>query len=183
MTKWLQRQEAVAWFSNYQAWRCRTAAASPLDSAESPLSNDSEHHLPHQYIEPHTAPVPSACQSRYRLSRRPQFPRKTIQYLEQHHGAVRFLDALKMFVNTLPRGRQYCEPNVNDRFDIFTNMVLITPLREHMATNAVNSRIRSHPQCSNGVRKPPTLARHDTVLVDVDTELRQQRGGLHGMLI
>lgn len=177
MTRWLQRQEAVAWFNGYQVWRHRTG----LLDAESAHSSDSEHHLPHQYLGPHAAPVPHLS-SRYRIARRPQFPGKTIHYLEQHHGALCFLEALRAFGDTLPRGCQYFEPNINDRFDIFSNVVLVTKPMEHMGTN-VNSRIRSHPHRSNGVRKPPTLARYDTVLVDVDTELRQQRGGLHGMLI
>ena len=51
------------------------------------------------------------------------------------------------------------------------------PQLEHAAHR--DSRIRSHPQRSNGVRKPPTPARFDTVLVEVDPELRR-RGGLHG---
>ncbi|KAF8545975.1 hypothetical protein OG21DRAFT_1479733 [Imleria badia] len=152
MTKWLQRQEAVAWFSSYQAWR--QSRTGPLD-AESSLS----------------------------ISRRPQSPRKTVQYLEQHHRAVCFLEALRAFVNTLPCGRQFFEPNANDRFDIFTNVVLITSPMEHMAATNANSRIRSHPQRSNGVRKPPTLARHDTILVDIDTKLQQQRGGLHSLRV
>lgn len=175
MTRWLQRQEAVAWFSGYQAWRHRTDLSNEVEPS---LSGDSDHHpSPDQDLqEPHAAQV----HSRYQISRRPPFPKKTVQYLEQHHGAVCFLEALRAFVDTLPRGRQHFAPSINDRFDIFSNVVLITPPVEHAAD--VTSRIRSHPERPNGVRKPPTLARYDTVLVDVDTELRQQQGGLHGTL-
>jgi len=118
--------------------------------------------------------------SHYQISRQPPFPKKTIQHLEWHHGAVYFLEALRAFINTLPCGCQYLEPNINDHFDVFSNVVLIIPPIEHAAD--VISRIHSHPECSNGVCKPPTLARFDTVLVDVNTELQQQQGRLYGML-
>ncbi|KAI9459627.1 hypothetical protein HD554DRAFT_2206981 [Boletus coccyginus] len=124
MTRWLQRQEAVIWFSSYQTWRRRTGL---LDSEHS-LSSDSEGHRPDQYRhEPHVAQP-----SRYQISRQPRFPKKTIQYLAQYHGAQ----------------------------------------LEHVAD--VNSRIRSHPERFNGVCKPPTLARFDTILMD-------RRGGLYGL--
>jgi len=82
---------------------------------------------------------------------------------------VCFLEALRAFINTLPRGHQYLEPNINDHFDVFSNVVLIIPPIEHVED--VISRIHSHPERSNGVCKLPILARFDTILVDVNTEL------------
>lgn len=113
----------------------------------------------------------------YWISQQPKFAKKSIQYLEQHHGAVCFLEALKVFANTLPYQPQFFEPNANDCFDVFSNLVLIMPPMGHAMNK--NSRIRVHLQHSNGVRKLPMLARHDTVLVNVDTKLQQQ-GGLQG---
>ena len=106
------------------------------------------------------------------------FPKKTLGYLEHQHGAVKFLDAVRTFVNNLPRGHQFFEPNANDRFDIFSNVVISQPRYEHMS-NKHTARIRSHPQRSNGVRKPPTPARFDTVLVR-DHGQEHELGGLHG---
>ena len=172
MTRWLQRQEAVIWFSNYLAWHHRTR----LVDTESPLSSDSEHERPVRGVEHRSV----TGLQRYQISQQPKFPKRTIQYLEQHHGAACFLDALKAFVNTLPHRHRFFEPNANDRFDIFSNLVLFMPPMEHATSK--HSRIRSHPQRYNGIRKPPTLARYDTVLVEVDTALRR-RGGLHGKVI
>ena len=58
----------------------------------------------------------------------------------------------------------------------FSNLVLFMPQLERAAHG--DSRIRSHLQHSNGVHKPTTPARFDTVLVEVDPEL-QRRSGLH----
>ncbi|KAF8131961.1 hypothetical protein EV363DRAFT_1398349 [Boletus edulis] len=156
MTRWLQRQEAVIWFSGFLNWRHRLGLSNSEGSDSPGL-------------------IPS-----YQISQKPQFPKKTVHYLDQHHGALCFLDALKTFVSTLPRGPQYFEPNIHDRFDLFSNLVLRMPRFEHAAHR--DSRIRSHPERSNGVCKPPTPARFDTVLVEVDPEQRQ-RGGLHGLRV
>lgn len=164
MAKWLQRQEAVIWFCGFLNWRHRMG----FTDSEGSLSSDSE-------AQPRSSnPRPVAP---YRISQQPHFPKKTIQYLEQYHGALGFLDALKAFIASLPRGHQYFEPTMHDHFDIFSNLVLSMPLLEHAAHK--DARIRSHPQRSNGVCKPPTPARFDTVLVEVDPELRRH-GGLHG---
>ncbi|KAN0097982.1 hypothetical protein V8E55_002428 [Tylopilus felleus] len=141
MTRWLQWQEVAIWFN-----------------PESHLQ-DLQH-----------CPVTALCISQsYRIFQQPQFPKKTIQYLEQHHGVVCFTDTLKAFVNTLPRRHGFFQPNANDRFDVFSNLVLFMPPIEHAMSK--NERIQSHPQCYNAVRKPPTQARYDTVLVEVDSEL------------
>ncbi|KAF8439425.1 hypothetical protein L210DRAFT_858080 [Boletus edulis BED1] len=153
MTRWLQRQEAVIWFSGFLNWQ-HCLGLSNSEGSDSP------------------GLVPS-----YQISQKPQFLKKTVHYLDQHHGALCFLDALKTFVSTLPRGPQYFEPNIHDHFDLFSNLVLHMPRFEHAAHRDL--RIRSHPECSNRVHKPPTPARFDTVLVEVDPE-QQQRRGLHG---
>jgi hypothetical protein len=163
MTRWLQQQEAVIWFSCYLVW-CRETGCADMESS---LSSDSEHDT-RQDLERRPVIAPSSSQC-YWISQQPQFPKKTIPYLEQQHGAVGFLDTLKAFVNTLPRRHHFFEPNANDRIDVFSNLVIFMDPMEHAASE--NSRIRSHPQHSNGIRKPPTLARYDTVLVEVDAEL------------
>ncbi|KAG8220610.1 hypothetical protein J3R82DRAFT_2863 [Butyriboletus roseoflavus] len=125
--------------------------------------------------------MPGRHHRSHRISHQPQFPKKTVQYLEQHHSAICFLDALKMFIDSLPQRLQHFEPNTNDRFDIYGDLVLCGPQLEH--TMPMRSRIRAHPQHSNGTCKRPILAWFDTVLVDVDTKLQQQQGGLHGLRV
>ena len=169
------------WFKVYLTWHNghlrRDLSSSDLDSE----SNIPDHPAVTQPVR--SAPTLTRIFStgqHYHISQHPQFPSKTIQYLERHHGAISFLDTLQAFLNTLPYGRQYFTPNMNDRFDVFSNLTILVPCSEHMP-NKNSARIQSHPQRSNGPCKPPTPARFDTVLVLIDGELRQ-RGGFHGKL-
>ena len=104
-----------------------------------------------------------------------------MRYLAQHHGAVRFIEALKAFVSTLPHGHQYFEPNVNDWFDCFSNVIIPLQPEEHMLNN-VQARIRCHLQHSNGQCKPLMPARFDTILVGTDDEA-QEEGGFYGFFL
>ena len=187
MTKWLQRQEAVISFKAFLDWRNGSPIADSTASASESMSeteNDNTGSCPvSQPVYKRGAPTLSRIFStgrRYHISQRPQFPNRTIQYLERHHGAACFSDALQTFLNTLPRARQFFAPNANDRFDIFSNLTILLSSAEH-APHKTSTRIQSHPQHSNGPRKLPTPARFDTVLVLVDDELRRH-GGFHGKL-
>ena len=181
MTKWLQRQEAVEWFKAFLDWRNGYQETDSTSSA-----SDSEHENADlcpvtRPVRMHGAPTLASIFStgrRYHISRCPQFPNKTIQYLQTHHGATCFLDTLRTFLDTLPHAQRYFAPNVNDWFDVFSNLALLLPPTEH-APQKNSTRLRSHPQRLNGPRKPPTPARFDCVLVLVDDELRQH-GGFHG---
>ncbi|KAF8122220.1 hypothetical protein EV363DRAFT_1183475 [Boletus edulis] len=177
MTRWLQRQEAVIWFGAYLCWRHKTELTHLEPSGSESDESIAGNAVPHCRRLGADSDHPSNV---YRVSQQPQFPKKPLQQLEQHHGAVCFLEALKVFINTLPHGCQRFEPNVHDRFDVYSNLVLFLPPMEHAANK--HARIRSHPQRYNGVRKPPTLARYDTVLVEVDRDLRPL-GGLHGLRV
>ena len=103
MTKWLQRQEAVAWFNAFLAWHERGCSMSDATGA-----------LPHggydtDDTDDHAGTTVFSTGVRYHISSQPHFPKKSVQYLAQHHGAVGFVDALKVFINTLPHGHQYFE--------------------------------------------------------------------------
>ncbi|KAI5990447.1 hypothetical protein EDD15DRAFT_2170319 [Pisolithus albus] len=186
MTRWLQRQEAVIWFSSYLTWRneINHPATHPTDDCNGSSESDvppahATSPLNYTVIRP-TEILPSGLS--YRVSKRPQYSRKTVQYLQQNHGAVHFVHALQNFLGTLTNGQEYFQPNVNDRFDCFSNVVIQLPPHDHMATRNLTARIRSHPQRDNGPRKPPTSERFDTVLALFDEEL-QQRGGFHGLRV
>ncbi|KAI6095123.1 hypothetical protein EDD17DRAFT_1772574 [Pisolithus thermaeus] len=157
MTRWLQHQEAIIWFSSYLTWH---------------LGN----------IQPE--PQPADDCDRSDKSDRPQFLRRTVQYLQQKHGAVHFVHALQDFLcSTQTNGCQSFQPNINDCFSCFSNIVIQLPPHEHcMANQNLSARIRSHPQRDNRPRKPPTPARFDTVLTLFDKELLQC-GGFHGLCI
>lgn len=163
MMRWLTRQEAVCWFKTYLAWY------------------KNSNHLAVSDSEAVTTSMPSRTTvmlQDYRLGLHPHFPKKTAQYLVQHHGAIKFLDALKAFVSTLPSGRQF-EANVHNRFDCFSNVVIPLPCKEHVL-DSNSTRVHCHPERPNGPHKPPTPARFDTMLVTEDAEERCL-GGLHGM--
>ncbi|KAI5990101.1 hypothetical protein EDD15DRAFT_2170625 [Pisolithus albus] len=173
MTRWLQRQEAVIWFSSFLAWRNGNKHPVPHPADDCSGSDESD------------APPPLPSGSSYRVSKRPQFLRRTVQYLQENHGAVDFLHALQDFLSTSTLGHQYFQPNLNDRFDCFSNVVIRLPPHDYMANTTsrdYTARIYSHPQRDNGPRTPATPVRFDTALTLFDEE-SQQRGGFHGLRV
>ncbi|KAI6096074.1 hypothetical protein EDD16DRAFT_1698395 [Pisolithus croceorrhizus] len=160
MTRWLQCQVAVIWFSSYLTWHngFNHPATHPTDDHNrTSKSNIPPVHatspLNHTVIRP-TKNLPS-CLS-YHISKWLQFPRKTVQYLQQKHGVDHFVHALQNFLSTLTNGQQYFQPNINDHFNCFSNI---------------------H---DNRPHKPPTLERFDTVLILFDKD-SQQHGRFQGL--
>ncbi|KAI6020400.1 hypothetical protein BKA83DRAFT_4464679 [Pisolithus microcarpus] len=164
MTRWLQRQEAIIWFSSYLTWHLGNIQPDPQPTDDCDRCDESD-----------SFPT-GFC---YRISQRPQFPRRMVQYLQQKHGAVHFIHALQDFLcSTQTDGHQSFQPNVNDHFSCFSNVVTQLLPHEHCMVNQnLSARIHSHPQHDNGPCKPPTPARFDTVLTLFDKELLQC--GLH----
>ncbi|KAI9459004.1 hypothetical protein HD554DRAFT_2207041 [Boletus coccyginus] len=123
-------------------------------------------------------PVPT--HTLYHIALKPHLPKKTVQYLEQYYGAVSFLPALKDFLGIINSEHQFCILTIHDRFDIFTNLVLLLPPNEHVPFKD-HSRICAHPLHLNGTRKPSTLARFDMVLMTnyVDLSDRETLHSLH----
>ena len=168
MTKWLNRQEAIIWFNSYLRW-CGHGDATGSLADDS--SDDSELTLEVDEALPRPA---------YHIAQHPHFPRKTAQFLVQHHGAVAFVEALQRFLTSnLPsRGAQAFQPTLHDRFDCFSNVWLPLQQLEYLSDNET-VRIRSHPEHTNGPRKPPTPAQYDTILMRVGEQGRRM-GGLQG---
>jgi len=119
MIKWLQCQEAVIWFNQYLMW-CNGIHVRTLAEL-----------------------VPTGTP--YRIALKSHLPKKTVQYLEQYHGAVSFLTALKDYLVTLNCEHRFSAPTIHDRFDVFTNLVLLLPPNEHTPSkDSDHSRIRAH---------------------------------------
>ena len=152
MTKWLQCQEAVIWFNQFVMWRNGTHTPTPAE------------------VVPTRTP--------YCIALKPHLPKKTVQYLEEYHGAVSFLAALNDFLVTLNTEHRFSELTIHDHFDVFTNLALLLPPNEHTPSKD-HSRIRAHPLHLNGTQKPPTLARFDTVLA-MDRMDSPDQQTLHG---
>ncbi|KAN0091040.1 hypothetical protein V8E55_004606 [Tylopilus felleus] len=148
MTKWLQHQEAVIWFKSFLAW-CHGNQAEDLPMDINILQ--------------------------YRTSHRPHFPKKSVQYLAQEHGANNFVEELEGFLAHTGLDHQYVQPNVNDHFDCFSNIVLPLQAIEHLPDD-ISARIHCHSQQSNGPHKPPTPARYDTVLIQLNEEAHDFQG-------
>lgn len=157
MTRWLQRQEAFIRFKSFLAWRSSLPVADAGQDANPPQPM----HL------------------RVRISRRPPLPQKPTRYLEEHHGAVRFIDALQAFLDgAAMNGGRFHRPNQYDRFDCFKTLTLELPPCAHMPSKT-HTRIHAYPRRPNGPRKPASPARFDTVLVQETLDL-QRDGGFHG---
>ncbi|KAI9573154.1 hypothetical protein HD554DRAFT_2202408 [Boletus coccyginus] len=159
MTKWLQCQEAVIWFNQYLIWHNSTTDITPLTRG----SGNDECGPCASSIHALTLAEPIPTHTLYHIALKPHLPKKTVQYLEQYHGAVSFLPALKDFLGTINGEHQFCALTIHDHFDVFTNLVLLLPPNEH-APSKDHSRICVHPLHLNGTHKPPTLARFDMVL-------------------
>ena len=166
MTKWLQHQEAIIWFKSFLAWwHGNQAKDLPMDIN----SDDSD-------VDDHAAMLASLLPVlQYRMSHRPHFPKKSMQYLAQEHGANNFVEELEGFLAHTGLDHQYVQPNVNDHFDCFSNIVLPLQAIKHLPDD-ISARIHCHSQQSNGPRKPPTPARYDTVLIQLNEEAHGFQG-------
>ncbi|KAI9457171.1 hypothetical protein HD554DRAFT_2207236 [Boletus coccyginus] len=82
--------------------------------------------------------------SLYCIVLKPYLFKKTIQYLEQYHGAVSFLSALKDFLGTINCEHQFYVLMIHDCFDVFTNLVLLLLPNQHTPSKD-HSRICAHP--------------------------------------
>ncbi|KAF8549637.1 hypothetical protein OG21DRAFT_1478799 [Imleria badia] len=165
MTRWLSRQEAVMWFKMYLTWRL---GGSPKDYSKSAseYSGDSDAGSGARPNQALTLTAP------YHIALHPHFPKRSVPYLIQNHGAS--------FLATIgPRGDHTFQPTPHDRFDCFSNLRIPLAPSEHSCDNDM-AQICSHPERANGPRKPPTAARWDTVLVQVDKEQRN-KGGFRGL--
>ncbi|KAI6101853.1 hypothetical protein F5141DRAFT_1065815 [Pisolithus sp. B1] len=169
MTRCLQHQEAVIWFSSFLTWHNGNNHPVPHPAGNCSRSDESNAPPIHvtellNYTMPRSAkPLPSGLS--YHVSKQPQFPQKMVQYLQQNHGTVNFLHALQDFLSTSTNGHQYFQPNLNDRFNCFSNVVIQLLPHDYMAnTRNFTSRIYSHLQHDNGPHTPPMSVRFDTVL-------------------
>jgi hypothetical protein len=173
MTRWLNRQEAVIWFNSYLTW-CDSDYAACGSANKNGNGSDTDN------------PTSEADQAlpllSYHVARRPHFPRRTAQFLVQHHGAVAFVEVLQRFLTNQPSpGPRGFQPTLHDSFDCYSNVQILLQSFEHLS-NDETARICSHPERANGPRKPPMPARYDTVLMQVD-EQGHGMGGLQGKSI
>ncbi|KAI6027784.1 hypothetical protein BKA83DRAFT_4462512 [Pisolithus microcarpus] len=187
MTRWLQHQEAIIWFSLYLTWHHGNIQPVPQPTDDCDRSNKSDVLPKHPatllnctMLARPTKSFPAGFS--YHILQQPQFPRRTVQYLQQKHGAVHFIHTLQdFFCSTLTDRHQSFQLNINNHFSCFSNIVIQLPPHEHCMVNRnLSARIHSHPQHDNGPHKSPTPARFDTILTLFDKEL-QQRGGFHGL--
>lgn len=89
------------------------------------------------------------------------FSKKTLGYLEHQHRAVKFLDAVRTFVNNLPQGHQFFEPNANDHFDIFRNIVISQLCYEHTLCQTSILQVFVH------IRNTPMVSTNPQHLLDL----------------
>ncbi|KAI6102035.1 hypothetical protein EDD16DRAFT_1696689 [Pisolithus croceorrhizus] len=104
--RWLQCQEAIIWFSTYLAWHIGNMQTGLQPSDDCNGSDESD--VPPQHT---TTLLDYAMATRstqtfllgpsYHISQWPQFPRRSVQYLRQNHGAEHFPAMPARFDTTL----------------------------------------------------------------------------------
>ncbi|KAH7905274.1 hypothetical protein BJ138DRAFT_1138330 [Hygrophoropsis aurantiaca] len=179
MARWLQRQEAVVWWNTYLDWRLdRELEKGNLDDTS--VNSEDEHSQAHN-LSTITSPLADNSNT-YRLAKRSPHPNTSVSRLQQQYGATGFLEALTTFLQHSHLSKRRYKPTKHDRFDVYDAAYIQIPGAPHFGATKRQLRIRASPTRTNGPRKPPTVARFDTVLVEENKESRKL-GGLNGLCV
>ncbi|KAG1867247.1 hypothetical protein DFJ58DRAFT_904528 [Suillus subalutaceus] len=124
MALWLQRQEA-------SSLKCHTTSTADSDT-------DSESETPH-------LPAAEPLQPTHVLAKVPVHPHQSVHTIITAHGATEFLPALRSFLlKNLPRNT--IVPGLQDRFDLYRQVVIVTPPDLRVSDMPKRRRIRATPE-------------------------------------
>ncbi|KAG1732914.1 uncharacterized protein EDB91DRAFT_1238697 [Suillus paluster] len=153
MALWLQRQEAVFLRSAYLDWLSQQPRSkSPVDS-----DTDSESETPN-------LPATEPLQATHVLAKAPAHPHQSVGTIITAHGATEFLPALRSFLlKNLPRNT--IVPGLQDRFDLYRQVVIVTPPDLRVSDVPQRRQIRATPETLPSGRKPGIPARFDMALI------------------
>ncbi|KAG1784140.1 hypothetical protein EV702DRAFT_1176071 [Suillus placidus] len=181
MALWLQRQEAVFLHGSYLNWLLEQSQLSLTNSThcehgyDSDL--DSEMEGPDADVVPVNAlPVLPEQQMVHILTKMPAYPQRSVQHLVTAHGATMFLPALKLFLrNHMPH--TIIVPGLQDRFDIFRQVVITAPPNPLVSKSPRQWRVRATPEAPPGHgRKPGSPAKFDMALMSNGIRSRTLEG-------
>ncbi|KAG1767064.1 Zn-finger domain-containing protein [Suillus placidus] len=175
MALWLQCQEAVFLHSSYLHWlsgRSQSATASShtdpnrRDDLESDLDAEIEESQSESRSAAPTNSSPTLPIDVVRvLAKTPAHPRQSVQHLITAHGATMFLPALKSFLHEhMPCNN--IVPGPHDHFDVYRQVVIVTPPDPRVSDSPKRWRIRATPEVQPGPgRKPGSPTRFDMALI------------------
>ncbi|KAG1830781.1 Zn-finger domain-containing protein [Suillus variegatus] len=171
MALWLQRQEAVFLRSTYLDWLSERSQSATASSHTDPncrhdLDSDSDAEIEELRSAAPTNASPSLpIDVVHVLAKTPAHPRQSVDHLITAHGATMFLPALKSFLHEhVPRNNII--PGPHDRFDVYRQVVIVTPPDPRASDSPTRLRIRATPEVQPGPgRKPGTPARFDMALI------------------
>jgi len=164
MTKWIQRQEAVALRNSYLTW---------FDQIPPPPPETNDSDFPFPSDAPITMP---RVHRSYHIANKPPIRHVSTVTLEVIYGAPDFVPALEIFMRR--NLREFTHPSIHDRFDLYQSVTLNLPGAPH--TSETSYKICAKPaQVARG-RNPLKPAQFDTVLV-IDSEASDlAQAGLKG---
>jgi hypothetical protein len=194
MALWLQRQEAVFLHGSYLIWLSqRSQSANAVSNADHDHDYDSDSGLEikAEDLQPTLSNInptlPIAQQTTaHILAKTPAHPRQSVQHLITAHGATSFLPALQLFLcEHIPRNN--IVPGLQDRFDVFRQVVIVAPPDLRAGGLPKRWRIRATPEVHPGPgRKPGFPARFDMALIaaaEVSSSSDSHLRTLQGMLV
>ncbi|KAG1824011.1 hypothetical protein EV424DRAFT_1510778 [Suillus variegatus] len=175
MALWLQRQEAVFLRSSYFDWLSERSQSATASSHTDPnrrndLDSDSDAEI-EEFAAPTNAipssPTASSPTDVVRiLAKHPPHPRQSVDRLITAHGATMFLPALKSFMREhMPHNNII--PGPHDRFDVYRQVIIVTPPNPRTSDSPKWWRIRATPEVQPGPasQKPWSPARFDMALI------------------
>ncbi|KAG1892025.1 hypothetical protein F4604DRAFT_1875493 [Suillus subluteus] len=167
MALWLQRQEAVFLCSAYLDWlsqQPRSKSAAGLTECHSnPYDLDADSDTDSESETPNL-PAAEPLQVTHVLAKAPAHPHQSVQTIITAHGATEFLSALRSFLlKNLPHNT--IVPGLQDRFDLYRQVVIVTPPDLRVSDVPQRRRIRATPETLPSGRKPGIPARFDMALI------------------
>ncbi|KAG1775617.1 hypothetical protein EV702DRAFT_1115316 [Suillus placidus] len=175
MALWLQRQEAVFLRSSYLHWLSGRSQSATASSHTDPnrrddLESDSDAEIEESQSESRSAAPTNSSPTLpidvvHVLAKTPAHPRQSVQHLITAHGTTMFFPALKCFLHEhMPRNN--IVPGPHDRFDVYRQVVIVTPPDPRVSDSPKWWRIRATPKVQPGPgRKPGSPARFDMALI------------------
>ncbi|KAG2365992.1 hypothetical protein BDR07DRAFT_1470277 [Suillus spraguei] len=174
MVLWLQWQEAVFLRSSYLDWLSERSQSATASSHTDPNHRyDLDSYSDAEIEELRSAAPTNASPSLpidavvHVLTKTPAHPRQSVDYLITAHGATMFLPALKSFLHEhVPRNNII--PSPHDRFDVYRQVVIVTPPDPCTSDSPKRLHIRATPEVQvqpGPGRKPGTPARFDMALI------------------
>jgi hypothetical protein len=109
-------------------------------------------------------PASEPLQATHVLAKVPTHPHQSVQTIITAHSATELLPALRSFLlKNLPHNTTV--PGLQDCFDLYRQVVIITPPDLRVSNVPKRRRIRATPEKLPSGRKPGTLAQFDMALI------------------